>query len=577
MISQGQKTIVDFNDAANIKGGYTPRKGLMQIKTWTGPEPANFSLGTTSFAGTPTVSGTFPNLAITPHANNQQLTPYLKIAGNTADLLAQAAAASGIDDVMWTIFDSTAGTKVRYQWTKATNKWQKSIDAAAFADLASPYYQDTGVCWLDPRPPFTMTLIADIVQESKPTTIWFEVSYTDPTTGLKQEERVIIQITMVVNSQSTPYLTIFPPDGDMIRNGSPASARLIAELYRNGSKDIVWTTATCEWFVFDSTHAGDDGAGAYWDKLAHSAGVTEISTVDSVTGISTGGNQLKVFDAAVIGTETYKVKLQENGITYYAIITLSDLTDAILCSVSSSGGDVLRNGQGSSVLTANLSNGVGQIDGSGTTYTYAWQAIDQSGSPTQFRSMPYHATTLSSAASAAATTISVAAVGTAANINSLDLGDKLVLDPGTSSEEIIDVHASTAISGSGPFTVTLAAGLAKAHSSGAVVRVISKKPITTTVSGGGNGTTITTATAGFKASGTAPALEIVRIGAGDSAIYRKVTAVSGAGPYTLTLDLAVGAVTGLALVRATELAYGKSITVNADDVAVKNTFSCMVS
>lgn len=574
MISQGQRTIVDFNDAASIKGGYTPRKGLTQIKTWTGPDAS--SLGTTSFAGTPTVSGTFPALTITPHANNQGITPYLKIAGNTTDLLSLAAAGAGIDDVKWTILDSSISPKLEYQWTKATNKWQKSINGAAYADLTL-FYQDAGCCWLDPRPPFTMTIMADIVQETKPLTIWFECSYTDPTTGLKQEERVIVSIQMVVNSASTPYLSIFPPDGEMIRNGTPASVRLIAEFYRNGSKDTTWTTATCEWFVFDSTHATDDGAGAYWDKLVHTAGVTEISVVDGVTGIGTGGNQLKVFDSAVVGTETYKCKLVENGITNYAICTIADLTDAILCAVASSGGDVLRNGLGSSVLTAGLSNGVGQIDGGGTAYAYAWQALDQSGNPTVFRSMPYHATTLSAAASAAASTISVAAVGTAANINSLDLGDKLVIDPGTASEEIIDVHASTAISGTGPFIVTLAAALAKAHASGAVVRVVSKKPITTTVSGGGNGLTIQTATVGFKASATAPALEIVRIGAGDAAVYRKVTAVSGAGPYTLTLDLAVGAVTGLALVRATELAYGKAITVNADDVAVKNTFSCMVS
>lgn len=572
MISQGQRTIVDFNDAASIKGGYTPRKGLTQIKVWTGAESS--SLGATGFAGAPTVSGTFPTLTITPHANNQAITPYLKMAGNSTDLVSLAAAGAGIDDVKWTILDSSISPKLEYQWTKATNKWQKSINGAAYADLTL-FYQDAGCCWLDPRPPFTMTIIADIIQDSKPLTVWFECSYTDPTTGLKQEERVIVPMQMVVNSASTPNFLIFPPDGEQVRNSTPASIRLIAELYKNGNKDIAWGAGTtCEWFVFDPAQLTDVGGGLYWTKLVHTSSVTEITTVDSVTGITTGGNQLKIFDAAIIGTKNYKCKLVENSITYFAVSTVSDMTDPILCGVSSSGGDVLRNALGSSVLTANLSNGVGQLDGAGTTYAYAWQALDQSGNPTVFRSMPYHATTLSAAASAAATTISVAAVGTAANINSLDLGDKLVIDPGTASEEIIDVHASTAISGAGPFVVTLATGLAKAHASGAVVRVVAKKPITTTVASGGNGTSIVSTLTGFKSSATAPALEIVRIGTGDAAVYRKVVTASGAN---LTLDLPVGSVSGLALVRATELAYGKAITVNADDVAVKNTFSCMVS
>lgn len=574
MLSQAQRTIIDYNDAVAVNLAFTPRKALTQIKSWTAPDV--YSLGVTSFIGTPTASGSFPALTITPHANNQQITPSMYKAGSSTDLLALAQAASGIDDVKWTILDSSIATKLEYLWNKTNSRWQKSVDGAAYADITD-YYKDSTVGWFNPRAPFDFLIIADIVQDSKPMTLYFECSYTDPSTSLKMYAKTVITVQMVTNSQTTPYIYLFPPDGEWIRNGAPASVRLIAQIFRNGGMDLAWETATVEWFVYDSTHAADDGAGAYWDKLSHSSGVTEISTVDSVTGIGTGGNQLKIFDQAVVGTEVYKVKIVENGITYYATANVTDLTDALLCNVASSNGDILRNGLGSTVLSAYLYNGAGEVDNAGSVYAYAWQTNDQLGAKTYFRSLPYHSTTLSALVAQGANAISVAAVGTATNINSLTLGDILVIDPGTTSEEIIAVHSSTAISGAGPYAVTLAANLVKPHSASAVVRVIAKKPITTTVSGGGNGLTIQTTTYGFLASAVAPAIEIVRIGSGDSAIYRKVVSVAGSGTYTLTLDLAVGNVNGLALVRATELQYGKTVGVNADDVTNKNTFICMVS
>lgn len=60
-------------------------------------------------------------------------------------------------------------------------------------------------------------------------------------------------------------------------------------------------------------------------------------------------------------------------------ITLIDQSDPVQVSIFSSGGDVFKNGVGTTTLTAKVFRGGSEIDTGGTTYTYKWYRYDKNG------------------------------------------------------------------------------------------------------------------------------------------------------------------------------------------------------
>ena len=62
---------------------------------------------------------------------------------------------------------------------------------------------------------------------------------------------------------------------------------------------------------------------------------------------------------------------------FYDTVTIVDQSDPVQVSVTSSGGDVFKNGVGSTTLTAKLFRGGEEIDSAGTTYAYKWYKYDK--------------------------------------------------------------------------------------------------------------------------------------------------------------------------------------------------------
>ena len=127
----------------------------------------------------------------------------------------------------------------------------------------------------------------------------------------------------------------------------------------------------------DSAVVTDQGGGVGWRKL----------TAD-VAGQHSGWNlqTLTIYPGAVVGVSTFKVGITDNdaasntyNTTFWDVCTIADQSDPFQISVVSSGGDVFKNGVGSTTLTAKLFRAGVEVDNGGSTYSYKWFKYDSTG------------------------------------------------------------------------------------------------------------------------------------------------------------------------------------------------------
>jgi hypothetical protein len=114
-----------------------------------------------------------------------------------------------------------------------------------------------------------------------------------------------------------------------------------------------------------------------WRKLTSSANSGE-------TGYTT--NTITIPSGAVVDFEVYKCVITDNdpasstyNKTFADTVSFVDQSDPIQVTVESSGGNIFKNGSGSTTLTAKLFRAGAEIDSAGTGYTYHWFKYDSSG------------------------------------------------------------------------------------------------------------------------------------------------------------------------------------------------------
>ena len=548
MIAVGQKTILDYNDAITLSMIRNANRALSQVIALTGPDnTVTFTTNTTWKDGSNTTpSGTGPtNWA--PRPSQQYLYASLYKAGVSLspDLLASGGDnGANIDNVKWKIGANT------YTLNKSNSRWSKNS-----VELGSGgQYATDGNYFFQTVAPYGV-IVVDNVLSNTVTSIKFEFycEYTDTSVGLVINASDAWEANAVVNGMGAFYVNIAIPDGKTIRNGVPATVRLQAEMYANGSLDTS-SPGTITWSVYNPSTTN-------WDTVSNVANQTELSTINGITN-----GQLKLYDVAVIGTECYKASIVRTEGTFVAYIVVDDMTDPLLAQPVAST-DVLKNGAGNSTLTAKLISSTGEVDSAGTTYNYAWEAFDANASATKFRSNPIFSTTASASAAQGATSLSVASVGSGRQ--GIQAGDIIVANAGTAQEMIITVTSVASL-------VLTVPALAYAISSGAAIYVVDKVAGSSTVASG-SGTTLNVASGTPFVAGAGEAGDIIAIGSGDTTEYRRVTAKA---TNALTLDKPLSAAnyaSGVAVNRRNNLRMGKSITITETDVSSKANFFVYVS
>ncbi|WFF71997.1 hypothetical protein [Proteiniclasticum sp. QWL-01] len=318
-IATGQITIIDYNDALTLTGYIQSNHPKTQMYN-----PDN---------------GTYqPNWA----SSNLVLTPSLFKLGTATDIITDAA----VQSVQW--YDVTTGSEVAITANathvfSGTKNHILTIKANTLAGLPGKDY----MC---------------------------KVTYKDPSTGLDLIHKFDISFSRVVNGSGITDAVLTALDGAVFKNGSVSSLRLKAELWRGSTIDT--TSVTYTWYIMDSSVSTDQGGGIGWRKItADAANVITGYNLDTLTVYPAAFNNIGVFKVYIKDTDAAS---PTNGTSFIDTITLADQSDPIQVSITSTGGDVFKNGLGSTTLTAKLFQAGSEIDAGGTK-TYRWYKYNSAG------------------------------------------------------------------------------------------------------------------------------------------------------------------------------------------------------
>ena len=321
VISTGQITIVDYNDAVSLSGYISANQVLTQIYN---PDNSAYS----------------PSYATT----NMVLTPSLFASVTGAN---DVIASANITSIKW--FDGTT----------------EIVTGGSYILAAFTTGQN--------RP---LTIKANILTGSTMAkTFRCEVTYVDTHTAASLIHTSTITISRVNNGGGAAIAQIVQPDGNVFKNGGGPSLRAEAQLLRSAGNDT--TNNTYKWYRLE-------GASYVEITSANAAGITGYTTA-TITIPATAVDGLESFKAEITDTDPAS---GTTGQKFPAFATFIDQTDPIQVNMISSAGDVLKNGVGSTVITARLFQSGAEIDAyvegkleSAYTYIYKWYRSNKDGTP----------------------------------------------------------------------------------------------------------------------------------------------------------------------------------------------------
>ena len=320
--AQGQFTIIDYNDALTLTGYIGSNLAKTQMYN---PDNGTYN----------------PNWAST----NLVLTPSLYIIGTTTDQITSA----NVTDVKWYAGTSTTPITTGGNYViSGTKNHILTVKGNVMAGLPGIDYKCV-------------------------------VSYRDDSTGLTLQHPISISFSRVVNGSGIVDLLVTTPNGNVFKNTEVASLTAKAELWRGSTVDT--TSVTYKWAQMDpsvtsTTSPGYDADfGVGWRKLTDTSGKYSGTTTATLTIYPAAVESYGVFKCCAKDTDstssTYNTK-------FYDVATIIDNSDPLQVIISSTGGDVFKNGEGSTVLTAVCYQAGAEVDASGTG-TYTWTKYKKDG------------------------------------------------------------------------------------------------------------------------------------------------------------------------------------------------------
>ena len=321
--AQGQFTIIDYNDALTLTGYIGSNLAKTQMFN---PDNGTYS----------------PDWATT----NLVLTPSLYVIGTTADKITSAEVTS----VKWYVgSSSTAITTSGSYALSGTKSHILTVKGNVMAGLPGIDYRCV-------------------------------VTYKDPSTGLSIQHPLTISFSRVVNGGGIVDLLVTTPSGNVFKNSEVTNLTAKAELWRGSTVDT--TNVTYAWAMMDSSitssaSTGYDAAfGIGWRKLTDTPDKYTGCTSATITIYPGAVDSYAVIRCVTKDTDTSSAT---NGKTFTDVATFIDNSDPIQVVITSTGGDVFKNGQGATTLTAVCYQAGAEIDATGKG-TYSWTKYDKNGS-----------------------------------------------------------------------------------------------------------------------------------------------------------------------------------------------------
>lgn len=317
ILSSGQISIIDYNDAVTLTGIINTNLAKTQMFN---PDNDTYN----------------PNWAI----QNMILTPSLFKAGNAGDLIAS----SEVRSVKWYIGNSTTAITANAQYGLSGTKGHiLTIKANVLAGIPAQDYR----C---------------------------DITFLDSTTGLTLTHKMSVTLSRVINGSGITDAIATTPNGAVFKNSEVSSLVGKIELWRGSTIDT--TNVAYQWYMMDSSVSTDQGGGTGWKKLTDVSGLYTGTTTNTITIYPNAVASYGVFKASIKDTDSASATYNQY---FWDVITISDQSDPIQVVVESTGGDVFKNGVGSSTLTARLFQAGVEIDVAGTAYNYRWHKYNSNG------------------------------------------------------------------------------------------------------------------------------------------------------------------------------------------------------
>lgn len=342
IVSTGQITIVDTNDAKTITAALVASSGTQQVYT-----KDESTIGYT------------PSWVTTPLT----LTPQISVGGLTS---AQA-------------------------WAALTNKQFALTAGGAALTTASTSSSFVNNADVAVNTPFTVThaangsgtastfaIGANLKDSAGNFTVFFDADYTDPVTTLVVHITCQITLNTVKTGTNAVFITLRGKTAIEEATGSTKNKIAVAaDLVRPGGIDT--TNLTYKWYEGGGATQITTSLAGYATKYGLSTDTTATSPVTGTLGsnIPAAGagnafNTLTIDETAVADIGIYKVEITDNDTkTYSAFFTVYDISDPYDTKVISSTGDKLQNGQGSTTLTPEVYYGATKVaDLTGWSFNY---------------------------------------------------------------------------------------------------------------------------------------------------------------------------------------------------------------
>lgn len=159
-------------------------------------------------------------------------------------------------------------------------------------------------------------------------------------------------VAIVKDGFDAAFLQVWIAEGNNIKN-NVGTVKIKADMYKGGS---AVTPSAFVWYYLNDL--------SVWTSL--------VTTPLGTTGANSA--TLVVPAAFIEGTENFKCVVTYNSIQYSNVTTVRVIDDPIICELS--GGNVIRNGANSLVLTAKVLREGIDIDPTGTLYAYEWNLLN---------------------------------------------------------------------------------------------------------------------------------------------------------------------------------------------------------
>lgn len=318
-IATGQFTIIDYNDALSLSAYISSNRQKTQIFN-----PDNGSY--------------MPDWV----TSTVVLTPSLFILGNSSDIINTAA----VQSVTW--YDVTAGT-------------ESLITANASYVLSGTKSS-------------ILTIKQNVLAGLPGKEFMCKIIYRDTSTGLDLTVKTPISFSRVVSGSGITDAIAWAPNGNIFKNQEVTSLTATCDLIRGSVKDT--TNVSYQWYQFDTAQLTDVGGGVNWRKLTNVASMTMGVTTRELQVFPNAVPTYSVFKCVIKDTDstsnTYNSSFEDN-------VTFEDKSDPIQVTITSTGGDIFKNGVGSTILKALVYQAMAEIDSAGTKYTYKWFKLSSTG------------------------------------------------------------------------------------------------------------------------------------------------------------------------------------------------------